>query len=123
LPCGKCIAGNFLLHQENWQTSQSCQVNMNVCLLYMAKRTWKQCLPIVTNTHRLCYFHVHLNLATEHTEQKWCGKCLTCFRVTRVRWTARQAGTTGVCVWTAGTGGRKSGGATHIYRLALLCNI
>lgn len=91
--------------------------------LHMAKHTWKLHLPTTTDVLRLCYFHMYLNLATEHKEQICCGKCLTCFRVTRVRWTAREAGTTGVCVWTAGTGGWEPGGAAHIHRLALFCNI
>lgn len=60
------------------------------------------------------------NLATQHTD-KCCGKCLTCFRVAGVRRTAREAGTTRVCVRTAGTGGWQPGGATHIHGLVLLC--
>lgn len=63
---------------------------------------------------------IQLGNSTHRT--KCCGKCLTCFWVTRVRRTAREAGTAGVSVWTAGTWGREARGATHIHRLALLCN-
>lgn len=63
---------------------------------------------------------IQLGNSTHRT--KCCGKCLTCFWVTRVRRTAREAGTAGVSVWTAGTWGREARGATHIHRLVLLCN-
>ena len=81
--------------------------------LFVTEYTWKM-------QQALSGQWIQLGNSTHRT--KCCGKCLTCFWVTRVRRTAREAGTAGVTVWTAGTGGWKARGATHIHRLALLCN-
>lgn len=87
--------------------------NMRPISLFVSEYTWKM-------QQALSRQWIQLGNSTHRTKR--CGKCLTCFWVTRVRRTAREAGTAGVSVWTAGTWGWEARGATHIHRLALLCN-